>query len=58
MYYELVDGGWTSKELPSKLASEGTVVDPSVGVSRIYLFHHPVSSLSVDNVRVEFFPAE
>lgn len=56
MLWTLTDGEWTSAELSSKHVSEGVVpADPSIGVSRIYLFHFSATAMSIDNMRLEFF---
>jgi hypothetical protein len=57
--WTLTDGEWSSANLSDKHVNESVVPsDPSVGISRIYLFHFSATPMSIDNMRLEFFPAE
>ncbi len=58
-YYRLEGGEWSSKIASGKILDEGTIPsDLSVGISSIYLFHYSSNVMSIDNMRLEFFPAE
>ena len=57
--WQLAGGEWTSKAIAGNLIKQGTIPeDPSVGISSIYLFHWSNVPMSLDNMRLEFFPAE
>ena len=58
LLWQLVDGQWTSGSVSDAFISQGVIPDPSVGISRIYLFHWSLTAMSLDNMRLEFFPAE
>ncbi len=59
LLWQLVDGEWANKAVSDAFISQGVIPsDPSVGVSRIYLFHWSTTPMSLDNMRLEFFPAE
>ena len=58
LLWQLVDGQWTSGSVSNAFISQGVIPDPSVGISRIYLFHWSLNAMSLDNMRLEFFPAE
>ena len=57
--YTLSDGEWTSKAASGNIISQGTIpTDHSIGISSLYLFHYSNNVMSIDNMRLEFFPAE
>ena len=57
LLWQLSGGEWTSKAVSGNLVKQGTIPeDPSVGVSRIYLFHWSSVPMSLDNMRLELLP--
>ena len=56
LLWQLVDGEWVSGAVPNAFVTQGITPDPSVGISRIYLFHWSETAMSLDNMKIEYIP--